>query len=650
MNPSTRRAKDRDARGAGPSTPRVKRHASLGAGARKAPGPTSFHRAAIGIFVLALAVRLIHLLQLRDTPFFSVLIGDARGYDEWARQLAAGDWIGTEVFYQAPLYPYFMGVIYTAVGSGSFTVRIVQALIGSFAAVALAYAGWRLFSRRAGIISGVVLALYPAAIFFDGLIQKSSLDLFFTCVVLALVAAIVKGTGRPHASWFLLGITVAALSLTRENALLLAALLVVWAAVKRPGLFFADVPLRKRDPVFLLIGMAIVFLPVVARNAAVGGGFYLTTSQFGSNFFIGNNPASDGTYMALRAGRGAPEFERQDAIDLAQQATGRTLTPGDVSDYWFDRSLTYIRDRPGSWLRLMTRKAALLVNTSEMLDTEGQESHSEYSTLLAVTSPIGRFGVLMPLALFGMFVAWPRRRELWILYAMLATYALSVVVFFVMARYRHPLLPFLILFATAGLVEARRFLRTAPRSHIAAALAAALVVAVISNQRMLSDDLMRAISEHNLATALQENGRVDEAVAHYKRALTMQPDYAPAFNNLGTALMAKGDIGGAVAAFRESLRLQPQSAQARDLLAEAHYDLGSALLERGALQDAEASLRESVRLKPDDAEAHNNLGIALAQMGKLSEAIDHWRRALAIKPGFADAQRNLSLATQPSSR
>ena len=94
----------------------------------------------------------------------------------------------------------------------------------------------------------------------------------------------------------------------------------------------------------------MLLLPVAIRNAAVGGGFYLTTSQFGSNFFIGNNPASDGTYMSLRPGRGAPEFERLDATELAQKAVGRTLTPGEVSDYWFDRSRAYIRAaarRPG---------------------------------------------------------------------------------------------------------------------------------------------------------------------------------------------------------------------------------------------------------------------------------------------------------------
>ena len=43
-------------------------------------------------------------------------MGDSRGYDEWARRIAGGDWLGHEVFYQAPLYPYLLGVIYAIAG------------------------------------------------------------------------------------------------------------------------------------------------------------------------------------------------------------------------------------------------------------------------------------------------------------------------------------------------------------------------------------------------------------------------------------------------------------------------------------------------------------------------------------------------------
>jgi tetratricopeptide (TPR) repeat protein len=586
----------------------------------------------IAVFAVALAVRLVHLVQMRATPLFTVLMGDSRGYDEWARRIAAGDWIGTEVFYQAPLYPYFLAVIYSIAGPDPFVARIVQAVIGAGSCAALVYAGSRLFSVPVGTMAGGIMALYPTAIFFDALIQKSVLDLFFSCAALALIGAILSGPARGRTTWFALGLVVAALCLTRENALLLAGLLIVWALARRQFLRAA----------LLVAGMATLFVPVAARNAALGGGFYLTTSQLGSNFFIGNNPRSDGTYMSLRPGRGAPEFERRDATELAEQVVGRSLTPGEVSTYWLNRSLEYVRSDPADWMSLMARKSALLVNAAEMLDTESQESHAEHSSMLALASGIGHFGVLVPLAVFGGIVAW--RRELWIVYALMLTYAASVVIFFVMARYRHPLLPFLLLLAASGLLEGLRFFKSASKTRIAIAAAAVIAAAVASNRTMLSSTLMQAITEHNLATALQEQGRLDEAIARYERALALQPEYAPAYNNLGTALMARGQLEQAVTAFREAARLQPESVDARELLASAVYDLGSEQLQRKALAEAEVSLREAIRLRPDYAEAHNNLGIVLASTGRLYEAVQHWRRALKIKPGFADAARNLALA------
>src|SRR5262249_48442352 len=145
-----------------------------------------FPAALAGIFVFALTLRLIHLVQISHAPFFDVLMGDARGYDEWARQIAAGDWIGKEVFYQAPLYPYFLGVIYAVAGHSLMAVRVVQAVVGAGACVCLAIAGRRFFGPLTGIIAGGALAAYAPAIFFDGVIQKSTLDVFLVCVSLCL--------------------------------------------------------------------------------------------------------------------------------------------------------------------------------------------------------------------------------------------------------------------------------------------------------------------------------------------------------------------------------------------------------------------------------------------------------------------------------
>ena len=651
----------------------------------------------VAIFVVAVIVRLVHVWQIRRAPFFSMLMGDSRGYDEWALRIARGDWIGHEVFYQAPLYPYLLGVIYAVAGRHLLLVRLVQAVIGSASCVLLALAARRIFARaglkacatsdHAGLVAGLMLALYAPAIFFDGLLQKSVLDVFFVCLALWLISQTINAETAEHAtgrggsrtaptrssSFFWLGLAMGALALTRENAIVLIAVVAVWAAIVH----------RVRAAAILVLGVAIVLVPVAARNAYVGGGFYVTTSQAGPNFYIGNNPRADGTYQSLRYGRGAPEYERQDATELAEHALGRRLTPAEVSSYWTSQAFDFISAQPAAWLTLMARKVALLWNAAEMVDTEGQDTHAEWSLPLTLLGPVGHFGVLVPLALLGVIVSWPRRSLVAVVVAMLLAYAASVVLFYVFARYRYPLVPFLVLFAAAGVIElpawfrglrgdaprstpvdsarpepvegraqatrgSTRSLRSGPasspragvRSHGAqlsrgfSTVAAIIGAAIFTNWPILSAGTMRAVTESNLGVALQAERRLDEAIAHYRRAIAFQGDYAPAYNNLGSALRASGRRGDAVTAYQRALELRPE-------FAGAHYNLANLLLDEGNPAEAADHFQRALRTEPASADVHNNLGIALAGTGRLSEAVAEFRKAIELDSGSAKAHRNL---------
>ena len=70
------------------------------------------------IVSLAFAVRLAYLLEAQALPLFHATVSDARSYWEWSDRIAAGDWLGDTVFYQAPLYPYFLALVKLARGRG----------------------------------------------------------------------------------------------------------------------------------------------------------------------------------------------------------------------------------------------------------------------------------------------------------------------------------------------------------------------------------------------------------------------------------------------------------------------------------------------------------------------------------------------------
>ena len=127
------------------------------------------------------------------------------------------------------------------------------------------------------------------------------------------------------------------------------------------------------------------------------------------------------------------------------------------------------------------------------------------------------------------------------------------------------------------------------------------------------------------ALALADQGKLDEAIAAYRQAIDIKPDYAEAHSNLGIALADQGKLDEAIAAYRRAIGIKPD-------LAEAHSNLGSALQDQGKLEEASAAYRRAIGIKPDLAEAHSNLGSALQDQGKLADAVVSYERALALKP------------------
>src|SRR5207245_2643806 len=107
--------------------------------------------------------------------------------------------------------------------------------------------------------------------------------------------------------------------------------------------------------------------------------------------------------------------------------------------------------------------------------------------------------------------------------------------------------------------------------------------------------------------------------------------------NLGETYRATGKLEDAIASYRQALALKPD-------FAEAHKSLGIALWDQGKLDEAITCFRQALTLKPDYAEAHNNLGIALWDQGKLAEAIACYCQALALKPDYVHAHCSLGLA------
>src|SRR5437870_572919 len=480
------------------------------------------------IFGGAFLIRLVYLIEIDSIPLFYNLAGDGRTYDEWGQRIVAGDWLGQGLFYQAPLYPYFLGVLQIILGHNLWLIRLIQIVLGAISCALIFQIGRNLFSRQAGIAAGLILACYAPGVFFDGLIEKSILDFLLLSALLWLLSQL--GATAPWSRWLALGVVLGRLALSRENALILAAVRLRWI-----GLYFSESSILNRLQWMGLFfaGLLLVLVPVGLRNLTVGGEFKLTTSQFGANFFIGNNPSADGTYVSVENVIGEPQLEGKDAKRLAERALGRSLTPGEVSDYWLQKAWDYIRSQPGQWFELIGKKWLMVWNAREIEDSDDYYIYKQWSWLLSFLGRINHFGILAPLAAVGLWLTRHQWRRLWLLYAMIFALASSVAIFYVFGRYRFPLVPLLALFAGAGVAESVNLYKRRDWRSLLPAFSVFVFVGVIANWPVYGFRGPSPGGYNNLSNAYYKEGRIDEALKTAHKAIELQPDYGVARYNLG---------------------------------------------------------------------------------------------------------------------
>jgi len=585
------------------------------------------------VFVVALAVRLVYVFQVRQTPFFETLGLDAKFYDAWARRIAGGTG-EREAFFMSPLYPYFLAAIYRLLGRDLLLVRILQAGIGS-ATAALAYLiGRRVFGSRTGLIAGFATALYGALVFYDGSILISPLLVLLNALCLYLLVR-ADDTGAPWL-YALAGVSLGLAGIGKATALAFApvAALWIWLAWRRgrEG--------KARAVALFALGVLLVVVPVTVRNLVVADDFVLVTSNGGLNFYIGNSEISTGGYVKPE---GLDIVGDPDGELIAEAAVGRDLRPSEVSAYWYGRARSYIGSQPGGWARLLVRKLSFAMSSYELPQLENYYFQKRYSGLLKL--PLPAFALVAPLGLIGLALAW-RRRLARLLALFLVVYMGTIVAFFVVARYRLPVVPVLAVGSGFAVLELIRLVRERAWKTVGIATAGLAALALIVNVNFYSVDRARgfAQSHYRLGIIYAERGDTARAIQECRQAIELDPTYPKSYLNLGSMLVAADRHEQAVEAFRAAVRLDPQYVTGR-------VNLAMALESLGAFEAAVAQLDTILAFDPTNALALKEKGVALYRWGRNDDAKESLMAALEVdREGLqrAEASFYLNLIENPT--
>ncbi len=623
------------------------------------------------LFALALLPRLLFWLEWNRAGLLAIPVVDADDFDRAARGLLRGTWPGAEPFWQGPLYSVFLAGIYRVFGESWAAARFVQAVLGALICV-LVYAlasslgarrdavgpdapraGSRFRIDRRAILAFAVCALYGPLIYFEGQLLRSVLG---TALLLTWVFVQMRALEDRRARWWAAsGALIGLSALVLENLLVLVPLAFFWG-IAREWRGRPRGPLEAfRGPVLFVLAAAIVIAPVTISNARREPGFVLISSNGGVNFWLGNNPDSR-RMIEVRPGR-----QWDLLVDRPRREAG-AHTAAQRSSFFTREALGWIVHRPDAFLGNTARKTLALLSAQEIrrnIDPyEARRESALLRVLLWKAGPFGfPFGIVGPLALFGLVLALRRRGEapsslrsggsrLRFVAAVALTYGAGVVLFFPSARYRIPLVPFCAVFAAFAASELatlarRRESGTGMRPALAAGILVAAILLVDGGWVRAPED--PGDSSFLRGSALLRAGRDPEATSQLEEATRLAPRNADAWTALAAAYGRNGRS-------QESARAALSAIAADSTDAQAWTGLCASLVQAGEPERAESAVRRALAIDPDLPQAWINLGTLRNSRGDPAGAEEAFRRALALDSGLNDARAGLAAALGAAGR
>jgi 4-amino-4-deoxy-L-arabinose transferase-like glycosyltransferase len=474
------------------------------------------------IAAVALLVRVVYFIEYMLSPLAGFFGPDDLYYLAWAGHILKGDWLGSQVFEQGPLYPYLMAVVFAIVGPRGEVLIVLQLLSGMVVALAVYDCGWRLFDRPTGIVAGLVAAGYGPLVFYECMLMKSFLSPLLT--MMALVAALRYGESRRIGQLAAAGLAVGLACLIQEFHILLLGPLALWIWLTdrspRPSQ-----SLRACHTGVLAAAVLMCILPCTIRNRVVAGEWVLVTAGGGEAFYIAQGPQARGFYNPPDFVLAATGQEHEDFRAEARRRTGQELSRSESSRYWLREGLKAMAEDPGRTVKLTLAKAAILLNDYDVPDSQSFVATRHFVPALVI---LPTFGWIGGLGLVGMALCLPAWRRYLLPLGFVAAHVLPILVFYNFGRFRIGLMPLWILFAAYGGVWIVRGLRKRSPSQrrwtivalvIAITLSAGMFYPILKEDFRLTDEKFVA----RLALRGQDFAKAEERLREIVAILEQLP-------------------------------------------------------------------------------------------------------------------------------
>jgi len=574
------------------------------------------------------AVRLLYLAEIVHAPDIVSPILDSNWNLTEALRIVGGEWLPEGPFWRPPGYQYFLAPLLFLSRGDPLPARVVQVVMAGAVCGLIYLIGRRTFGHGVGLLAGSVAAVYGMLIYFSTELLATTLEIFINALL--LIAVLVADERKTPGRWVVAGVLLGLSALIRPNILLFGIFL-----------FLAVLGLKSwrsnwRSALALAVGILILVLPVTAINAFHGGDRVLIAAQGGANLYIGNCSYADGK-SAILLGPIESEYlqtlgEYYDQVHMistvvAEKDLGRELKASEVDRYWYAKTLDYVAKEPGHFVRLLFHKLYFFWNNHEVSNNRNIDvflkQHAPW-----LRPPLPWFGLIAPLALMGMVVSWRRGRSSRLLVLYAGAQMVSLLLFFVCARFRMSAVIVLIVFASYALVWIVRKVREADWRRVGiAAVCLPLVFWIVHTGYLKVRDLAGAgIHYFNQAIAYTREARYEEALELLQLVVQHNPYDPMVHSAMGSNLLRMDRLEEARAAYDRAIAVNSSVAPM------IHSDMGTYLASIGRIDEAEAELRAALKADPGFVHARLNLAGLLSNAGRPEEALPEFDALLARVP------------------
>ena len=414
------------------------------------------------ILLLAVTLRLASAVLQGNQVVVLPGIHDQLSYDGLAQRVADGygfsfaeaHWpatrAGEPTAHWSYLYTLYLAAIYKAFGTYPVIARIIQAVLaGVFQTFLIVRIGSRLFGRTAGLIAGVLSAVYIYFFYYAGALITETF--YITCILWTFDASLrltsKKGEPAGGWSWLELGFAIGLTVLLRQVFLLFLPFLFLWIwwniraaenAKWKQTLHWSAI----RGLLLTTGVLVLIILPFTVRNYRAFGTFVLLNTNAGFAFYWGNHPIH-GTRFIPVLPVGGPTY-----LDIIP-AHLLSLNEGLLDKALLQEGVQFVLHDPARYLALSASRIEEYIKFWPTRD----------SGLLSNLSRVGSFGILLPFMLYGVFMSFSYLRQpsdpgqkanLLLIYMFIIVYASIHLLTWTLIRYRLPIDAFLILFAAAA--------------------------------------------------------------------------------------------------------------------------------------------------------------------------------------------------------